>query len=187
LRHRRSIAALGTAALAGVGLMQLVPPTGAATNATAAKTTRARGVIRAPDGKVIGSIRLTQKGKKVKVEVRAKGLQPGFHGLHLHAIGSCQGPTFMSAGGHVGPNTHGQHPGDLPSLLANSDGTARLVAESDHFSIHGIKDADSSALIIHAGRDNFANIPPRYAPGGPDQMTLDTGDSGRRVGCAAIR
>jgi len=186
LRHRRSIAALGAAAVAGLGLMQLVPTTGAATGQAAANK-EARGVIRGADGKVLGAITLEQDGKVVKVDIRARGLPNGFHGLHLHAIGSCKRPDFMSAGGHVGPNTHSQHPGDLPSLLVNSNGRARLAFESDHFSIRGIKDADSSALIIHAGTDNFANIPPRYAPAGPDATTLATGDSGGRIACAVIR
>ena len=44
-------------------------------------------------------------------------------------------------------------------------------------------------LIIHEDPDNFGNIPPRYtlngAPG-PDQETLATGDSGKRVACGVI-
>jgi Cu-Zn family superoxide dismutase len=48
-----------------------------------------------------------------------------------------------------------------------------------------------TAIIIHAGADNFANIPPeRYqqvngAPP-PDQTTLATGDAGARVACGVI-
>jgi len=34
-----------------------------------------------------------------------------------------------------------------------------------------------TALIVHAGPDNFANIPSRYAPA-PDATTLATGDAG---------
>jgi Cu-Zn family superoxide dismutase len=40
--------------------------------------------------------------------------------------------------------------------------------------------------MVHAGADNFANIPERYAPGGPDEDTLETGDSGGRVACGEI-
>ena len=49
-----------------------------------------------------------------------------------------------------------------------------------------LRDADGSAVMVHAGPDNFANIPARYAAAGPDQMTLDTGDSGARVVCGTI-
>ena len=52
-------------------------------------------------------------------------------------------------------------------------------------------DADGSAVMVHALPDNFANIPPeRYqqvngAPG-PDEMTMATGDAGKRVACGVI-
>ena len=56
-------------------------------------------------------------------------MPPGFHGLHLHAVGKCEpnsadpanpGTTgnFLSAGGHLagGGAAHPEHAGDLPSL-----------------------------------------------------------------------
>jgi superoxide dismutase, Cu-Zn family len=39
---------------------------------------------------------------------------------------------------------------------------------------------------VHSGRDNFANIPERYAPGGPDEMTRNTGDAGARIACGPV-
>ena len=48
-----------------------------------------------------------------------------------------------------------------------------------------------TAIIIHENADNFANIPPdRYqqingAPP-PDEITLATGDAGKRVACGVI-
>jgi Cu-Zn family superoxide dismutase len=48
-----------------------------------------------------------------------------------------------------------------------------------------------TAIVIHAGADNFGNIPAdRYnqvngAPG-PDQTTMMTGDAGKRVACGVI-
>ena len=53
-----------------------------------------------------------------------------------------------------------------------------------------IFDADGAAIIIHAGADNFANIPARYSAGGvpgPDAATLATGDSGSRVACGILQ
>ena len=74
----------------------------------------------------------------------------------------------------------------MSSLLVKRNGTATLRLTTDRFTIADLRDADGSAVMVHAGADNFANIPPRYAPGGPDQATLDTGDSGARVACGEI-
>jgi len=93
----------------------------------------------------------------------------------------------MSAGGHLNPSGagHGDHAGDLPSLLVNADGRGLLAAVTDRFSLDDLRDADGSALMVHSGRDNFANIPARY--GGPDAETLETGDSGARLACGVVR
>jgi Cu-Zn family superoxide dismutase len=123
----------------------------------------------------------------VQVVARAEDLPPGFHGFHVHTTGRCDAPGFTSAGGHFNPTgaMHGAHAGDLPSLLVNSDGTASLETATDRFSLADLRDADGSAVMIHSGRDNFANIPPRY--GAPDQETLNTGDSGSRIACGVVR
>ena len=136
---------------------------------------------------MLGAITLEQDGKVVKVDIRARGLPNGFHGLHLHAIGSCKRPTSCRPADTWGRTPTASIPAIFRACSSTATARARLAFESDHFSIRGIKDADSSALIIHAGTDNFANIPPRYAPAGPDATTLATGDSGRPVACAVIR
>jgi Cu-Zn family superoxide dismutase len=100
----------------------------------------------------------------------------------------------MSAGGHYNPTGagHGDHAGDFPSLLVTEDGSARLQFVTDRFSIRDLFDADGSALMVHTGRDNFANIPNRYRSpasppeGGPDPETLETGDAGARAACGVI-
>ena len=50
---------------------------------------------------------------------------------------------------------------------------------------------EGTAIVIHAGADNFGNIPPdRYTQvngsPGPDEMTMCTGDAGKRVACGVI-
>jgi superoxide dismutase, Cu-Zn family len=80
---------------------------------------------------------------------------------------------------------HGAHAGDLPSLLVTEDGEATLATATDRFSIADLRDADGSAVMVHSGADNFANIPARY--GGPDQETLSTGDAGSRLACGVVR
>lgn len=120
------------------------------------------------------------------------GLEPGFHGLHIHAVGQCDSSTekpFSSAGGHlmVGEgHAHGQHAGDLPSLLVLSGGQGVLALGTNRFTAEDLLDADGSALVIHAGPDNFGNIPAdRYNPAA-DEATLTTGDAGGRIGCGVI-
>jgi Cu-Zn family superoxide dismutase len=123
----------------------------------------------------------------VYIEARFEDLPPGFHGFHIHTTGSCEAPGFTTAGGHYNPTgaSHGDHAGDLPSLLVNGDGSAILVTATDRFSIADLRAGDGSAVIVHSGRDNFANIPARY--GGPDAETLSTGDAGSRIACGVVR
>jgi Cu-Zn family superoxide dismutase len=71
----------------------------------------------------------------------------------------------------------------MPVLLVNTDGTGEGRFVSDRY---GLADIVGRALIVHAGPDNYANIPTRYAAGGPDAATLATGDAGGRAACGVI-
>lgn len=150
-------------------------------------------------GAEVGTVWLDEEDGALEVEVAAGDLPPGFHGFHLHGVGVCEpdspDPTdpakvgdFLSAGGHVGADAadHGAHPGDLPSLLVDSTGTARLTASTDAVTLDDLMDDDGTAVMVHAGPDNFAHIPERYAPGGPDEATRKTGDAGDRIACGVV-
>ena len=152
-----------------------------------------------PEGAEVGTVEMDSLPEGTSVTVTASGLEPGFHGLHVHGTGLCepdsQSPTdpamtgdFLSAGGHLGvdESDHGSHAGDLPSLYVTSGGEATLMFVTDGFTVDDVTDADGSAVMVHSGVDNFANVPERYAPEGPDQDTLDTGDSGTRVACGVV-
>jgi Cu-Zn family superoxide dismutase len=165
-------------------------------------------------GDVVGLVRLSRTDEgKVVVSVRPEGIEPAgeFHGFHVHTTGKCDpdsvdpatGETvpFFSAGGHFNPGSevHGDHAGDLPTLLVNDDGTAQLRAVTDRFELKDLFDDDGSAVIIHAGRDNYANIPATSPEGGrryhshledvfgPDSLTEATGDAGARFACGVVR
>jgi Cu-Zn family superoxide dismutase len=142
-------------------------------------------------GGVVGTVTMRQAGARTAVDVRATlhYLAPGFHGFHIHAVGDCTAPDFGSAMGHLktADQGHGAHAGDMSSLLVKGNGTATLRVTTDRFTLAELRDADGSAVMVHAGPDNFANIPPRYAPDGPDQETRDTGDSGARIACGEIK
>ena len=138
----------------------------------------------------------------ITVETIAGGiLTPGFHGLHIHAVGKCEpnsvAPSggapgnFNSAGGHFQVSGHTSHPasGDLTSLQVRPDGSAKLITTTEAFAKADLTGPQGTALMIHEGADNFANIPPRYTVDGkpgPDEQTMATGDAGKRVACAVI-
>jgi Cu-Zn family superoxide dismutase len=92
-------------------------------------------------------------------------LSPGFHGLHIHALGICeansaapgggQSADFASAGDHFQAAGHTGQPasGDLPPLLVRSDGSGKLVATSDAFTMDQLKGSDGSSIVLQEGAD----------------------------------
>jgi Cu-Zn family superoxide dismutase len=150
---------------------------------------RAFATLRDASGARVGRVWMYERRRDgdVLLLARVHDLPPGFHGFHIHTTGRCEAPGFTTAGGHFNPAgaSHNAHAGDLPSLLVNADGRAILATTTDRFSIADLRDADGSAVMVHSGPDNFANIPPRY--GTPDQETLNTGDSGSRIACGVVR
>jgi Cu-Zn family superoxide dismutase len=156
-------------------------------------TTVATADIEFADGYATVTVQTTTPGE----------LTPGFHGLHIHAVGKCEANSvapaggapgdFNSAGAHFQKAGHTAHPasGDLTSLQVREDGTAKLVTTTDAFAAEDLLGGAKTAIIIHEKADNFANIPPeRYqqvngAPP-PDETTLSTGDAGKRVACGVI-
>ncbi len=141
------------------------------------------------EGEEIGTVTFAPVEGGTTVMAVLSGLEPGFHGFHIHTVGVCDPATaFESAGGHLnaGGQQHDDHAGDLPSLYVNADGTGMLSILTDRFTLATLVEGDGSALIVHADADNFAHIPPRYAPA-VDAMTLATGDSGSLIACGVIR
>jgi len=152
----------------------------------------AKVVLRDAAGVVAGTVKMKQREVEVFVRASVRRLAPGFHGFHVHAVGQCV-PPFTSAGGHynAAATDHGQHAGDMPSLLVNADGSAELEFTTDRFSLAELRDSDGSAVVVHGSPDNFAHIPTRYHSHtentfGPDSTTLATGDAGARVACGVV-
>lgn len=118
---------------------------------------------------VTGTATLTEykheTGSVVQIELKASGLKPGLHGVHLHAVGKCE-PPFTSAGGHFDPgpasNTdpdanHPFHMGDIPNLQVGDDGSGTLTAVTTRVTLTDspvtVFDQDGTAIIVHANPD----------------------------------
>jgi len=170
---------------------------------TARGSTEVTAAMKDVGGADAGTVRLELKrsGAEVIARMTLPTSAAGFHGFHVHSKGVCDPGAvdpasgavapFFSAGGHLGGGaggqTHAGHDGDMPSLLVNSNGRAVLTFRTDRATLSKILDADGSAVIVHAGPDNFGNIPTRYSATGPDATTLNTGDSGGRMLCGVLR
>lgn len=158
-------------------------PASAATRDSASRGMRqtAGYDIVSSDDRTIGRAELEDGESGLLLVITVEGLSPGLHGLHLHETGRCEPPDFTSAGGHWAPRGHahgfladgGPHAGDLPNLSV-PEGAARVEQHvfADGLSIARLRDDDGSALIIHAGADDYRSQP--------------SGAAGARVACAAI-
>jgi len=128
-------------------------------------------------GASTGSVQLEPRPGGTYLRIAVQGLSPGDHGLHLHAVGRCDGPAFQSAGPHWNPaskqhghlNPLGAHLGDLPNLTVSANGRGAI-----NFLVAGsLTDADGTSLVIHAKPDDYRTDP--------------SGNSGDRIACAVIR
>ncbi|MFZ5720855.1 MAG: superoxide dismutase family protein [Pseudomonadota bacterium] len=134
-------------------------------------------------GEVIGQATLTEAPKGVLMRVEAKGLTPGWHGLHFHEKADCSKSDFTSAGGHTmhhaGDRVHGllnpkaNETGDLPNLYVGADGVGVTEVFSGLTTMAALKDGDGSAVLIHANAD--------------DHLAQPIGGAGARVACGEIK
>ena len=193
---RRAVAAVAVLTLTGIALVTISTP------ASAAKQPLARAALVNAAGVTIGEVVFKGPGTyadRVEVEILASAAPNlgSFHGFHIHTTGACNpapsGSTnvpFGSAGGHWNPTgaNHGAHRGDLPSALITAEGETYAEFETDRFNVTDLLDTtgDGSAVILHVGADNFANIP-AAAYGDANAATLATGDAGGRYACGVVR
>jgi len=209
-----SLGALGAlvalVALVVVPMMSVGSGPGSRSERDATATARMKDA----DGDFVGWVRLeAKKGGKVEVEAKVNDVVPRgqFHGFHLHTTGKCDPKAvdpatdkvvpFFSAGGHFNPTSeiHSLHAGDFPVLLVMKNGQAKEKFKTDRFRLSQLFDDDGTAVIIHEGRDNYANIPAETPDGkkryhshledvfGPDSLTKATGDAGNRFACGVVR
>ena len=139
--------------------------------------------LRFANGLPAGTARLMNDGSTVSLAIAVAAMAPGEHGFHLHTTGRCTPTDFTSAGGHLNPggNTHGKlspggsHLGDLPNLVvsASRTGSAEIVIPGNPETVmRAIFDDDGTALVVHAGPDDYRTDP--------------AGDAGARIACGVL-
>lgn len=154
--------------------------------ALAAKTsTLATGTFTSAAGTTAGTARIVapSSGNPV-LRVKVSGLPAGVHGIHIHAVGKCEGPAFTTAGGHLNPSGHqhgkdnpaGSHLGDLPNITVDRHGNGELAQTLtvDAAALRAqLADADGAAVVVHADPDDYRTDP--------------SGNSGARIACAVLK
>jgi len=138
------------------------------------------------EGGSAGAATFHQGSTGVVIRIEATGLTPGWHGLHLHAVGQCDAP-FKSAGSHIqhaqaAPhgylNAEGPDSGDLPNLYVGADGRGFAEVFTTAVSLNSggpgahLMDADGSSVVIHANPDDHTSQP--------------IGGAGDRVACGVV-
>jgi Cu-Zn family superoxide dismutase len=136
-------------------------------------------------GKEVGSANLTQTPHGVLINLSVKGLPPGEHAFHVHAVGKCE-PPFTSAGGHFNPTNkkhgmlaaEGYHAGDMPNLHVPQSGDLTVEMVNTNITLekgkpNSVFDADGSAIVVHASSDDYKTDP--------------TGEAGGRIACGVIQ
>jgi Cu-Zn family superoxide dismutase len=129
-------------------------------------------------GRDIGTITASDSKYGLVLTPQLRDLPPGLHGFHVHEKPDCShvmkdgkaGPA-LAAGGHYDPANTGKHAGpygnghlgDLPALYVAADGTASLPVLAPRLKVADIR---GRSLMIHAGGDNYADLPAPLGGGG---------------------
>jgi superoxide dismutase, Cu-Zn family len=153
-----------------------------ATVSAAAQT--AKATLKNAEGKEVGSAALTQTPAGVLIKLSVKGLPAGEHAFHVHAVGKCE-PPFTTAGGHFNPEkkkhgmmaTDGPHAGDMPNLHIPTNGELAVdvlnaAVTLEKGKANSLFGPEGTALIIHAGKDDYKTDP--------------TGEAGGRIACGLV-
>ena len=162
------------------------PGTGAAPAGSASPS--ATAVVRDTAGRELGTLTLISADSGIAVQGSLNGLPKHEYAIHLHAVGSCEPPSFESAGDHWNPTNarHGSHAaggphlGDLRNITSlDSVAPVRVITAGGRLSDAAgpdnepvLLDADGAAVVVHAQGDDYETQP--------------SGDSGPRIACGVV-
>jgi superoxide dismutase, Cu-Zn family len=143
----------------------------------------ASAMLKDASGKEVGSAILTSTPSGTLLNLTLTAVPPGVHALHIHAVGKCEPPDFKSAGPHFNPdqtkhgmmNAEGPHAGDLPNIHVPADGKLKVEFLDPVVTLSqeaALLDEDGSAIVIHAGADDYQSDP--------------AGNAGDRIACGVI-
>lgn len=149
-----------------------------------AEAQTAKASLKDATGKDVGTVQLVQMPQGVLLKLALKGVAPGEHAFHIHAVGKCE-PPFTSAGGHFNPaskkhgmgSAEGSHAGDMPNLYVPANGELTADIANNMVTLakgqpNSVFDADGSAIVIHARADDYKSDP--------------AGNAGDRIACGVI-
>jgi superoxide dismutase, Cu-Zn family len=136
------------------------------------------------DGSPAGTATLTRLSHGVVLDLSADAPGNGAFGMHIHAVGKCEGPDFASSGPHWNPankqhgrdNPMGSHAGDMPNVEANAERKLVLSQKLEGVVFEGtggVIDVDGASIIIHEKADDYKTDP--------------SGASGKRVICGVFK
>lgn len=150
----------------------------------ASAETLANAQLKDKSGKAVGDVDLVQTQGGVLIKLQLKGIEPGEHAFHVHAVGKCEAP-FESAGPHFNPTNHKHgmmsgegHAGDMPNLHVPQSGELSVEVLNSAITLdkdkpNSVFDTDGSALVIHAKADDYKSDP--------------AGNAGDRIACGVIQ
>src|SRR5690349_10038411 len=91
--------------------------------------------LKAANGQEMGQVPVTATPHGGGLRLQARGLPPGWHGMHFHDKADCSDPAFKRSGGHIHARTPAIHgilnasfndAGDLPNLYVSPDGSSTV-------------------------------------------------------------
>lgn len=143
----------------------------------------ASAVLKDKEGKEVGKATLTDTPSGVLILLELSAAPAGTQAFHVHETGKCEPPDFKSAGGHFNPdgtkhgilNPEGPHAGDMPNLHVPAGGKLTVEVLNTLVTLDGeraLLDDDGSALVIHAGPDDYESDP--------------AGHAGDRIACGVV-